>query len=98
MVSTTILERAMSDKTTEEGVYGQVDEKVLESVARIQHNIQQATFEIGALEVRKAQILASLDSLNKQVGNLLRQEGVRLNIPPQSRWFVDDKGQAKSAE
>lgn len=86
------------DNETAEGVYGQVDPKVLEAVSRIQQSIQQVTFEIGNLEVRKAQLLGNLDNLNRQVHQLLRQEGARMGIPDQARWFIDDAGQAKSAE
>lgn len=87
-------ENAENTEKTEANIIGEVDPKILETVRRLQHQTQQVTFEIGNLEVRKAQLLGNLDNFNQQAQNLLRKEGARLEIPPNTKWYIDDQGRA----
>ena len=88
----------MSDQTeqtpAEKPVLGQLDPNIVETLRRLQQAQKDSTYEMGTLELRKAQILGNINTLNAQMQQLLRQEGTRLEIPTTTQWYMDDAGNA----
>lgn len=81
-------------ENTNPNVIGQIDPKIVETLKRLQAAARNAQFELGALELRKDQVLTNVKQFQAQMQQLLRQEGTRLDIPATTQWFMDDDGNA----
>jgi hypothetical protein len=79
---------------SDKNILGQIDPKVVETLRRLQQASKDATFELGTLDLRKAQILGNINTFSSQMQQLLRNEGTRLEIPPNAQWYMDEDGNA----
>lgn len=73
---------------------GEVSQQLRDLAARHQAESRNITMQIGALEVRKAQMLGLLDRMNTDLQRLINAEARRIGIPDGVQWQIDENGHA----
>lgn len=68
------------------GYVGELSEAARLAIQSIQQNQSKVQFQIGGLEVQKAQLLETLGGLQGQIKRVLEAEAIRLGIPPERSW------------
>lgn len=76
------------------GVVGELSEQARASIQSLQQQQNNLQFQIGALEVQKAQVLSAIENGRQQLQRILQAEGVRLGIPQGRPWQVTPDGKA----
>jgi len=84
----------MSDTTTDNNddslIVGELSEQALKILHSLQASSENSVTEIGRLEVRKAQLIGNINTLNQRAQEILKAEGTRLGIEDGTPWQVVD--------
>lgn len=88
----------MADTETIENdptIIGSLTTEAQTMLAQFQHHAREITFQIGALEVRKTEMISQLQDTNDQARAMLQGEAARLGIKPEQNWQVLPDGRIR---
>ena len=73
-------------------VLGSMEPQERANIVALQQQHQQLVFQLGNLELRKAEIIDQVNMTGNQIQNVYVAIGQRLNIDPKTRWTVMNDG------
>ena len=74
---------------------GEVLPNIRQRLGQLQAQTREVTFQIGRMEVRKAELLTAIDQMNVEAKALVNSEAKRLGIPDGAPWQITGEGKVK---